>query len=444
MRDESAREADLFDEFYSPAATPNAAPVSTPDVAERFEERRRWTATTLPALGVSTFACVLFAVAAARWSVWSDGVRTAFLLAATALAHLGALCVERRGGEPSLARFLCLLGTATFVVGGGVLGLGLDSDAAPTFERCAATFPFVAAGAFATALTSTSRSLHFLAAGAFLGALALDGESPFVARSTLVCCALGEYWAGGFRSRRVATVYCGVCAWALVATAASPLPSNAATAALVGVLGLFFRWFSATFRNALGAALGTFVALGALGSASFLGVWRSTFASESGAALGASFCAAAFVVFSVRQLLDGARRDAVRFATTLVLAGAWTLAQGAVVATTFAANRWTLAPVSLAALVFAGLAFASRERFADFRRPRAVPGDAPSDDPEFDDAFDAEARAGAKTPLLSPFFETLDEFWAALASRLRFPAFVATLVAQPVALGAIGCGGSIF
>ncbi|MBR4833104.1 MAG: hypothetical protein IKU86_02070 [Thermoguttaceae bacterium] len=442
MRDESAREADLLDDFYSlDAAPPNGVPVPVDSASERFEERRRWTATTLPALGVSTFACVLFAVGASRWSVWSDGVRTAFLLAATLSAHFGGLFVERRGGEPALARFLHFIGTTTFVVGGAVLGLGLGSDAAPTFERCAATFPFVAAIAFATAQTSVSRSLHFLAALAFLGALALDGESPNVARWTLVCCALGEYWARRFRSRRVATVYCGVCAWALVEATFSPLPSSAATAAIVGVLGLFGRWFSATFRSVLGAAVGTFVALGALGSASFLGVWRSTFPSEGGAAVAAAICAAAFVFFSVRQLLDGARRDAVRFATALVFAACWTLAQGAVVATTFAENRWTLVPVSVAALVFASLAVESRARFSVVRRSRETEIDVPSDDPEFDDAFDAEARAGAKTPPLSPLSETLDEFCAAFAIRSRFPAFVASLAAQ---LAALGFGGAIF
>jgi hypothetical protein len=64
----------------------------------------------------------------------------------------------------------------------------------------------------------------------------------------------------------------------------------------------------------------------------------------------------------------------------------------------------------------------------------AVVSDALKDDREFDDLFDAEARAGAETPRLSSVFESLDAFWERVERRLRFPAYVASVLAQAVAL----------
>lgn len=418
----------------------------------RFEERRRWATTTLAAFGIATGAGTLFALAGAFWAVWPLFVKTAFLVVALAFAHGGGTFADRRD-EPLLAHFLYCFGTATFI--GGVLSLCLRLEiAAPTQrEFWASAFPPAALLVFSTAQTSRSRSLQFIAAATFVAAFALDGGERRIllfrfADWALVCCALGEYWAWRQKSLGVAFVWLGVCVWALVALGASGLAFDARALILACVFGLFQRWFGATLRSAFNATLGVFVALGALGLTAFPYFWSATFAESgvspfgldvaSAATLESSFAAALFVVFSTRLIFDGARQNVVQFALAIGVFALWLLAQCVVAALSFETNRFSAAPPAIAAFVFATLLVKlQKDRPGDATLPpmnAAVVPDALNDDGEFDDLFDAEARAGIETPRLSPLFESLDAFWKAFARRCRFPAYVASVLAQAVAL----------
>lgn len=430
------------------ASTPRSATLSP-----RFEERRRWATTTLAAFGIATGAGTLFALAGAFWGAWPLFVKTAFLVAALALAHGGGTLADRRD-EPLLAHFLYCLGAATFI--GGVLSLGLRLEIAEPARRefWASAFPPAALLVFATAQTSRSRSLQFIAAATFVAAFALDGGERRIllfrfADWAIVCCALGEYWAWRQKSLGVAFAWLGVCVWTLVALVAAGLAFDARVLILICVFGLFQRWFGATLRSAFGATLGVFIVLCSLGLTAFPSFWSAAFATSgvspfgldvaSAATLESSFAAALFIVFSTRLIFDGARQNVVQFALAIVVLALWVLAQCVVAALSFEANRFSAIPATVAALVFAALFVKiQKARPDDATLPptgAAVVPDALNDDGEFDDLFDAEARAGIETPRLSSLFESLDAFWKVFAQRCRFPAYVASVLAQAIALG---------
>ena len=421
----------------SPSRAPRPAAVDS-----RFEERRRWATTALAVFGVAAIAGALFAVAGAYWATWPSSVRAAFLVVVIAVAHCGGTFADRRG-EPILAYFLYCLGAATFL--GGVLALFADVDAPRRRELWANAFPPAALLVFATAQTSRSRSLHFFASAAFVAALALDDGSRRIfafrfADWALVCCALGEYWARRRQSLSVATVYFGVCVWTFAAICSAPLAFDVRALTLIGVFGLFLRWFSATFRSAFGATLGVFIALCSLGLAAFPYFWgASSDGSPSAATFEAVVAAAFFGFFSTRLIFDGARQNVVQFTLAIAVFACWLVAQSVVAALVFAENRWSLAPPTTAALAFAALLFKIRTERPDaaprspLPRP-AVPLDALDDDRDFDDLFDAEARAGTRTPRLAPVFESLDAFGERVARNCRFPAYVSSVLAQALAL----------
>lgn len=426
----------------------NETPDATLDA--RFEERRRWATTALVAFGIAAVAGTLFAIVGARWGVLSSNVQAAFLVGALAAAHCGGTFAERRD-ETLLAHFLYCLGAAIFL--GGVGALFVDVDLPRQHELWANALPSAALCVFATAQASRSRSLHFFAVATFVSALALDDglRSFFAFRFAdwaLVCCAFGEYWAWRRSSLSVATVYFGVCVWALVALCSAPWAFDVRALLWLCVFGLFLRWFGATFRSAFGATLGVFVALSSLGLAAFPYFWSATLAPTA-ATLEATFAAALFVVFSTRLIFDGARQNVVQFAIALVVFALWLVAQCAVATSGFAENRWTLAPPTAAALAFVALLFQSRTERSDAATlpppTAAVLSDALKDDREFDDLFDAEARAGTQTPRFSSTFESLDAFGARVARRCRFPVYVASVFAQAVALVAFArCARTFF
>ncbi|MBQ2791283.1 MAG: DUF2157 domain-containing protein [Thermoguttaceae bacterium] len=434
------------------ASPPQDEPTRSSTLSSRFEERRRWATTTLAALGIATGAGALFAIAAACWATWPLSVKTAFVVVAVLSAYCGGTSAERRD-EPLLAHFLYCLGAATFI--GGVLALCVGGAFPRRSELWASALPPAALLVFATAQTSRSRSLHFFSAAAFVAAfVALDGGERRICAFrfeswTLGCCALGEYWAWRRSSLSVATVYSGVCVWAFVALLFAPLSLDVRAFVLLGVLGLFQRWFGATFRSAFGATLGVFVALCSLGLAAFPYFWVATFAAldaspfgfvpEAVATLEASFASALFVVFSTRLIFDGARRNVVQFALAIVVFGGWLVAQCVVSTLCFETNRFSPAPPTVAALVFAALLVKIRTERADATPPDDVALDALSDDREFDDLFDLEARAGSRTPRLAPSFESLDVFFENAARRRRFPAYVVSVLAQAVALVEVAC-----
>lgn len=419
----------------------------------RFEERRRWARTALASFGSAAVAGVLFAVAGASWATWSSFVQTAFLVAAVLVAHGAGAFVERRG-ERLWAHFLYCLGAATFL--GGVWALFVGADAPRRLALWASALPTSTLLVFATAQTSRSRSLHFIAALSFVVAFALDDGSRLVfafrfADWAVVCCALGEYWAWRRSSLSVATVYFGVCVWTLVALLfATPFSFDARSLILIGAFGLFLRWFGAAYRSAFGATLGVFVALFALGLAAFPYFWLAFFTSngaapfgfdaESSATVEAVFASALFVVFSIRLIFDGARRNIVQFALAVAAFAFWLLAQCGAAALGFEASRWSAAPPTVAALVFAALLFKILTERSDAPRSPSpsssnavVLSDALSDDRDLDDLFDAEARAGTQTPRLSPSVESFDAFFEHVVRR-RFLAYVASVLAQAVAL----------
>ncbi len=422
----------------------------------RFEARRRWATTTLAVLGIAAGAGTLFAVAGAFWDAWPLFVKTAFFTAAILAAHCGGTLAERRD-ETLLAHFLYCLGAATFLGSVFALGAGVDIDASRRDAFWTNALPPTALLIFATAQTSRSRSLHFFAATAFVAAfVALDGGERRICAFrfegwTLVCCALGEYWARRRSSLSVATVYCGVCVWALVALLfSSPLALDVRVLSLLVVFGLFLRWFGATYRNAFGATFGVFLALGSLGLAAFPYFWSAFFTTFGAAPFGldatsaatveAIFASALFVVFSTRLIFDGARQNIVQFATAIVLFAFWLIAQCLVAALGFKSNFMSAAPPTVAAFVFATLLAKIRtERDGATLLPptpsAAGVWDALNDDREFDDLFDAEARAGVATPRLSPLFESLDAFWERVEVGGRFPVYVVSVLAQTVALG---------
>lgn len=427
----------LRDCFDDGAPVSSVSPRSA-STDSRFEERRRWATTTLAIFGTAAVAGAIFAVVGACWATWSLSVRTAFLVVALAVAHCGGTFAERR--EPRLAHFLYCLGAATFFV--GVWALFADGDAPRRRELWESAFPPAALLVFATAQTSRSRSLHFFATAALVAALALDDGSRRIfavrfADWTLLCCALGEYWAWRRSSLSVATVYTGVCAWTLVALCSASLAFDVRALFLLGVFGLFLRWFGATFRSAFGATLGVFIALSSLGLAAFPYFWGATGGVSPFAT---SVAAAFFVFFSTRLIFDGARQNVVQFSLAIAVFASWLIARCGVAAVDFAENRWTIAAPTVAALAFATLLFkirTSRPNDSPSSPPTrnaAVAPDALNDDQEFDDLFDAEARAGAETPRLSSVFESLDAFWERVERRLRFPAYVASVLAQAVAL----------
>lgn len=426
------------DDAPSSTRSPQSAPFAAPS---RFEERRRWATTALAIFGTAAVAGALFAVAGAYWTTWPLFARTSFLVVALAVAHCGGTFADRRG-ESLWGRFLYSLGAATFI--GGVLALFVDADATLRRELWTNAFPPAALLVFATAQTSRSRSLHFFATAALVAALALDGGSRriFVFRFadlTLVCCALGEYWAWRRSSLCVATVYFGVCVWTLAALCVGFFAFDARAFVLLGVFGLFLRWFGATFRSAFGATLGVFVALVSLGLTAFPYFWSASGAVSSFAATFAAVVAAAlFGFFSTRLIFDGARQNVVQFAIAIAVFACWLVAQCVVAAFDFSLNRWAIAPPTTAALTFAALLAQIRTERPDVS-PRSTPApavalDALADDQEFDDLFDAEARAAVETPRLSPVFETFDLFWARVEEGGRFPAYVASVLAQAVAL----------
>ncbi len=431
--------ARFADDARSPERSPSDSPrLATLDVS-RFEERRRWATTALAAFGIAALAGTSFAIAGSCWSTWPLFVKTAFLVGALAVAHCGGTIAERRD-ESRLAHFLYCLGAATFI--GGVLALFADVDAARRRALLGNALPPAALLVFATAQTSRSRSLHFFATAGLVAGLALDDGSRRVfafrfADLALVCCALGEYWACRRRRLSVATVYLGVCVWALGALCSGPLAFDVRALTAVGVFGLFLRWFGATFRSAFGATLGVFIALSSLGLAAFPYFWSvSNGVSPFVATLEAAVAAALFGFFSTRLIFDGARQNVVQFALAIAVFACWLVAQCAVATLGFAENRWSLAPPTTAALAFATLLFQIRTARPDAptRSPSAVPWNASSDEREFDDLFDAEARAGIQTPRLSPVFESLDAFWERAEEVGRFPAYVASVLAQAVAL----------
>lgn len=424
----------------------------------RFEERRRWATSTLAAFGIAAGAGTLFAVAAARWTAWPLFAQTAFLIGAIAAAYSGGAAFDRRD-EPLLAHFLYCLGAATFV--GGVLALCVGVAPPRRSELWANALPPAALLVFATAQTSRSRSLHFLSTAAFVAALvALDGGERRVCVFrfegwALCCCALGEYWAWRRSSLSVATVYCGVCVWTLVALLSSFLTFDVRVWISLCVFGLFLRWFGATFRSAFGTTVGVFVALSSLGLAAFPYFWDAFFTTfgaspfgldaTSAATLEAVFASALFVVFSTRLIFDGARQNVVQFALAIAVFACWLVAQCVVAALGFAASPASAAPPTVAALVFASLLVKIQAERDDstFPSPTAstepsadVVLDALSDDREFDDLFDVEARAGRETPKLSPIFESLDALFEN-AERRRFPVYVLSVLAQAVALAEV-------
>ena len=420
---------------------PDSSRLATLDVS-RFEERRRWATTALAAFGIAAVAGASFALAGSCWATWSLFVKTAFLVGALAVAHCGGAFAERRD-EPLLAHFLYCLGAAIFF--GGVLTLFADADASRRRELLGNALPPAALLVFATAQTSRSRSLHFFATAALVAGLALDDGSRRVfvfrfADLTLVCCALGEYWAWRRRALSVATVYLGVCVWALVSLCSGPLAFDVRALLLIGVFGLFLRWFGATFCSAFGATFGVFIALSSLGLAAFPYFWSvSSGVSPFVATLEAAVAAALFGFFSTRLMFDGARQNVVQFALAIAVFACWLVAQCVVAAFGFLENRWSLAPPTTAALAFATLLFKIRTARPDAstRSPSAGSWDASGDDQEFDDLFDAEARAGIRTPRLSPLFESLDAFWERVEEIGRFPAYVASVLAQAFALVAL-------
>ena len=429
-------------DYFGGDASSSPRPERAAPPVSRFEERRRWATTALAILGTAAIVGATFAVVGAYWATWPSFARTAFLVVAVASAHCGGTFAERRD-EPLWAHFLYCLGAATFI--GGVCALFVDVDAARRRELWANAFPPAALLVFATAQTSRSRSLHFFATGALVAALALDDGSRRVfavrfADWALVCCALGEYWAWRRSSLSVATVYSGVCAWTLVALCSASLAFDVRALLLLGVFGLFLRWFGATFRSAFAATLGVFIALAALGLAAFPYFWSATNGvSPFEVTCEASVAAALFGFFSTRLIFDGARQNVVQFALAIAVFAGWLVVQCAVAAFDFAENPRTLAPPTVAALAFAALLVKIRTARpnASLSAPStsaAVAPDALQDDREFDDLFDAEARAGTETPRLSPVFESLDAFWERAERRCRFPAYVASVLAQAVAL----------
>ena len=153
----------------------------------------------------------------------------------------------------------------------------------------------------------------------------------------------------------------------------------------------------------------------------------------------ATFAAALFGLFASRLIFDGARQNVVQFALAIAVFACWLIAQCAGAAFHFAENPWSLAPSAVAALAFAALLFKIRTERPDAALPSptpraAVAPDALNDDREFDDLFDAEARAGTETPRLSPVFESLDAFGERVGRRCRFAAYVASVLAQALAL----------
>ena len=428
---------------FGAVAPSSPSPSSSATSDSRFEERRRWATTTLAILGIAAVAGAIFAIAAARWSTCPLFVRAAFLVAVLAIAHCGGTFADRRD-EPLLAHFLYCLGAATFLV--GVWALFGDGDASRRRELWANALPSTALLLFATAQSSRSRSLHFFATAALVAALALDDGSSrvFALRfvdGAVLCCALGEYWAWRRSSLSVATVYFGVCAWTLVALCSASLAFDLRALLLLGVFGLFLRWFSATFRSAFGATLGVFIALCSLGLAAFPYFWSApNDASPFAATFEASVAAALFGFFSTRLIFDGARQNVVQFALAIAVFACWLVAQCVVAAIDFSTDRWTPAPPTVAALAFATLLFKIQRSRPDApfssppTRSAAVAPDALNDDQEFDDLFDAEARAGTQTPRLSSVFESFDAAWERVERRCRFPVYVASVLAQAVAL----------
>ena len=147
------------------------------------------------------------------------------------------------------------------------------------------------------------------------------------------------------------------------------------------------------------------------------------------------------------MIFDGARQNVVQFAVAIAFFAVWLTAQCVVAALNFATSPSAIAPPTAAALVFSVLLL--KGRFAspapeptrsndaedpESLEPTAVASDALDDDQDFDDLFDAEARAGSETPRLSSISDSLDEFWATVAQKLRFPLYVLSVVAQAVAL----------
>ncbi len=437
----------------------NAPSVEAPDA--RFEDRRRWATTTLAAFGIAAIAGALFSIAGAYWNAWTSDARAAFLIGALAVAHVAGVGVERRG-ERLLAHFLYWLGASTFIVGVFVAFVSSEADAAQTTAYWADALPPAALLVFATAQTSRSRVLHLLATAAIVAAFAFDDGSRYIfafrfADWTFVCCALGEYWAWRRESRCVATVYFGVWLWSLGEILGAPLPRGAHALLLVCALGFFLRWFGASFRSAVGATFGTAVAFAALGLTAFPYFWRLTFETTTrppvwldvptAATFEAILTAVLFVFFSVRLIFDGARQNVVQFAVAIAFFAVWLTAQCVVAALNFATFPSAIAPPTAAALVFSVLLL--KGRFAspapeptrsndaedpESLEPPAVASDALDDDQDFDDLFDAEARAGSETPRLSSISDSLDEFWATVAQKLRFPLYVLSVVAQAVAL----------
>ncbi|MBR5242625.1 MAG: hypothetical protein IKW13_00175 [Thermoguttaceae bacterium] len=430
-------------EFLADAARPSERPpLQEPlpaTLPSRFEERRRWATTALAVFGVAELVAALLAGAGACWATWPPLVRAAFLVVGVAVAHCGGTLAERRDA-PLLAHFLYCLGSAIFL--GGVGALFVDVDAARRRELWANALPPAALLVFATAQASRSRSLHFFATAALVAGLAFDdGSRVFFgfrfANAALVCCALGEYWAWRRRSLSVATVYLGVCAWTFVALCSSVLAFDVRALASLGVFGLFLRWFGATFRSAFGATFGVFIAFSSLGLAAFPYFWGvSNGVSPSGATFGAAVAAAFFGVFSTRLIFDGARQNVVQFAIAIAVFACWLVAHTGVATFSFAENRWSLAPPTTAALAFGTLLLNLRTQpSADAPRSTpVVPWDAPTDDREFDDLFDAESRAGSQTPRLFPVLESLDAIWERVEVGGRFPAYVASVLGQTVAL----------
>lgn len=470
---DNAQEGENFVRDYLGADAPDApdVPKRAPSLAPpdaRFEDRRRWATTTLTAFGIAAIVGALYAIAGAYWSGWTSDARAAFLVGAVAVAHVAGVVADRRD-ERLLAHFLYWLGASTFLVGVLVVLANADADAARTTAYFADALPPTALLVFATAQTSRSRVLHLLAAAAFVAAFAFDDGSRRVfsfrfADWALVCAALGEYWAWRRESRGVATLYFGVCLWALGEILVDVLPRGAEALLLLCAFGFFLRWFGASFRSAIGATLGTAVAFAALGLTAFPYFWRLTFETTARAQFGLDAATAAtleailasvlFVFFSLRLIFDGARQNVVQFAVAIALFGVWLIAQCVVSALNFATSPSSIAPPTAAALVFAVLLL--KTRFASVssspasaptrsrvdnvdaktptREPSAVASDALDDDQDFDDLFDAEARAGSETPRLSPISDSFDEFWASVAQKLRFPAYVLSVVAQAVAL----------
>ena len=345
-----------------------------------------------------------------------------------------------------MAHFLYSLGAATFV--GGVFCLYLGADGARLDALWANALPPTALLVFATAQTSRSRMLHFIAIATIVSAFALGAASRYFLAFRFVdwaffFCALGACWAWRRESQSVATIYLGVFSWTCVEFAVEPLPIGAHALILICAVGLFLRWFCASYRSAFGATFGTFVAFCALGAAAFPYFWRLTFSSTisppawfdvaTASTVESVFAAALFVLFAVRLILDGARQNVVQFALATAFFAIWLVALCVVAAVQFKTSPSLLATPTTAAIVFAILLFKSRkECFAP--APRPVAPDALDDDQELDDLFDSEARAGSTTPRLSPISTSLDHFWETLVQRFRFPAYVASVIAQAIAL----------